>query len=433
MLDRPWVVLSIAALALFTWWAIGSRTSDHKVRAAFNSAVSISPGLDVQVDGVDVGKIGKVEFEDGKAMVEIGVDDDAWPLHRGTTATLRFGTTLGNGTRRIDLEPGPKTAQEIPDNGIISTRDTVTPVEFDEVFNTFDDKTRAGFQGTFRNGARNLEGRDGDLREGIRRLAPAVETSGSLFEDVASDEAALNKLVVSGHKATRTLAAKRPVISDLVSVMSQTFDTFARNTDGIRQSLDQFAPTLRDTRTTLKRTDTSVDVLDGLVADLRPGLAAFEPLLETAKPASKNLDELVPATTDTVRQLRKSSPPVTSFLDQGVPFAEKADPVLSKLAEQLKCVRPYAPEIAGFFSNWSSWGQGYDNDAHYGRIKVVTGATFVTSYPQIKTNDFLKTVGTGLNYAMPRPPGLNAGQPWFVPECGAGPEALDPSKDPEDK
>ncbi|MEA2273229.1 MAG: hypothetical protein QOI98_1937, partial [Solirubrobacteraceae bacterium] len=36
-----------------------------------------------------------------------------------------------------------------------------------------------------------------------------------------------------------------------------------------------------------------------------------------------------------------------------------------------------------------------------------------------------------LKYAMPRPPGLNAGQPWFQPQCGAGPDSLDPSKDPE--
>jgi hypothetical protein len=37
----------------------------------------------------------------------------------------------------------------------------------------------------------------------------------------------------------------------------------------------------------------------------------------------------------------------------------------------------------------------------------------------------------GLRYAFPRPPGYNAGQSWFLPECGAGPEALDASKDPE--
>jgi hypothetical protein len=39
--------------------------------------------------------------------------------------------------------------------------------------------------------------------------------------------------------------------------------------------------------------------------------------------------------------------------------------------------------------------------------------------------------GGRLTYAMPRPPGLNAGKPWFQPQCDAGPASLDPSKDPE--
>lgn len=433
MLDRPWVVLAVAGLVLFTWWAIGTRSSDHKVRAAFNAAVSIAPGLDVQIDGVDVGKIGKVDYEDGQAIVEIGVDDDAWPLHRGTTAALRFGTTLGNGTRRVDLEPGPESAPEIPENGIIAAKDTVTPVEFDQVFDTFDPQTRAAFKGTFENGATALKGHAGDLREGLRRAAPAFETTGSLLEDVARDGAALRRLVASGHKAARTLAAKKPVISDLVSVMATTFDTFARNTEGIRESLDEFAPTLRDARTTLARADRSIDGLDAFMADLKPGLAALEPLLETAKPASKDLAKLAPAADDTVRTLRTSSPSITTFLEEGVPFAEKADPVLDKLATQLQCVRPYSPEIAAFFSNWSSWAQGYDDRAHYGRVKAVVGPTAFTSYPPLKTNEFLTLLGGTLGYAMPRPPGYNSGDTWFLPECGAGPDALDPSKDPEDR
>ena len=38
---------------------------------------------------------------------------------------------------------------------------------------------------------------------------------------------------------------------------------------------------------------------------------------------------------------------------------------------------------------------------------------------------------SGKKFALPRPPGLTAGQPWFLPDCGAGPDALDPTKDRE--
>jgi ABC-type transporter Mla subunit MlaD len=365
--------------------------------------------------------------------VRIGIDDEAWPLHRGTRAALRFGTTLGNGTRRVDLMPGPKSAPELPEDGILTTRDTVTPVEFDQLFDTFDAKTRASMQGLFANGADDLKGRAGQLREGLRRAAPAFETTGSLLADVALDEGALRTLVASGHRSAAVLAGRHQQISDLVDVASQTFDTFARNSAGIRASLDQFAPTLRDTRATLKRTDTSIGVLDGLMTDLKPGVRALKPLVATAGPASRELSRLAPQATATVRTLRRAAPDISAFLADGVPFAQRLQPALAQLGDQLQCVRPYAPEIAGWASNWSSWAKGYDNTSHYGRIKVVNGPTALTSYPPIATNAFLALTGNGLSYAMPRPPGLNADQPWFIPECGYGKDALDPSKDPEDR
>jgi hypothetical protein len=49
------------------------------------------------------------------------------------------------------------------------------------------------------------------------------------------------------------------------------------------------------------------------------------------------------------------------------------------------------------------------------------------------TSNFLTLAGGGIKYAMPRPPGLNAGQPWLLPECGAGAQALDPNADPEQR
>jgi hypothetical protein len=34
-------------------------------------------------------------------------------------------------------------------------------------------------------------------------------------------------------------------------------------------------------------------------------------------------------------------------------------------------------------------------------------------------------------YAEPRPPGLEVGQPYFLPQCGAGPNSINPAADPE--
>ncbi|MGE4425086.1 MAG: MlaD family protein, partial [Solirubrobacteraceae bacterium] len=133
VLDRPWVIVLSLAAILLAWWAIGTRSQPHHVRVVFSAAVSLTPGLDVQVDGVDVGKVSDVDYRDGRAVVELGIDDDrVWPLRRGTTAEIRFGSTVGNGTRTVQLHPARRDAPEIPDGGVIGHRDTRTPVELDQ-------------------------------------------------------------------------------------------------------------------------------------------------------------------------------------------------------------------------------------------------------------------------------------------------------------
>jgi hypothetical protein len=84
-------------------------------------------------------------------------------------------------------------------------------------------------------------------------------------------------------------------------------------------------------------------------------------------------------------------------------------------------------------STWASWAQNYDNVAHYARVKVNEGPSSLDSFPSMPTSNFLTLAGGGIKYAMPRPPGLNAGQPWLLPACGAGAQALDPNADPEQR
>jgi hypothetical protein len=60
------------------------------------------------------------------------------------------------------------------------------------------------------------------------------------------------------------------------------------------------------------------------------------------------------------------------------------------------------------------------------QASLESGDVYPTS---VSTQQFVNL--TGLRYAEPRPPGLSTGRPWFLPQCGAGPESLNPADDPE--
>ncbi|HYF25029.1 MAG TPA: MlaD family protein [Baekduia sp.] len=429
---RPWTLIVLACFVLFAIWAASTRTQPHHVKAAFPSAVSLVPGLDVQANGVDVGKISSVEYKDGQAIVGLGIKDERlWPLHRGTTATIRYGTTAGNGTRRIDLVPGPPSAPEIEDGGIIAVEDTGTPVEFDEIFRMMDRDTRGHMRSLVGRTAETLDGRSRALNEGIRETGPALEAAGGLLGDLADDDDVLRALIANAHRTTSTLDARKAQISDLVTVAAQTFREFGANTRAVGAAIHEAPRTLHDARSTLARLDGSVERLTALVRDAAPGAAELPGLAADARPAVRELAATAPVVSSLLRTGRAAAPDVTPLLDKGVPFAKRLTPILNDLAPMFGCLRPYSPEIAGAMSTWAGYGQNYDGYGHYARMRVIGGPTSVTSQPETRTSDITKA--TGIRYAMPRPPGLNAGQPWLLPECGVGADALDPTKDPEDR
>lgn len=428
-IGNPWVFILVAAFAGFVVWAAGTRSQPHDVRAVFDEGVSLYSGLDVRVDGIDAGKIKTVENVDGKAVVTLGIkDDQIWPLHRGTKATLRFGSTIGNGTRIVDLDPGPANAPEIPDNGIIRDADTIETTEFDDVFDTFDKKTQKALQGTLKGTGDTFGPRKQELRSAVEETPDGLEAVGNLANDIDADEPALRAFIQNTDRVTSALATRRDQVSSLVGVASATFDTFAANTNGIKDSLDRFPPTVREARTTLSRLDESVAGVQQLVDDVRPGAKELGRLSVELRPALANLKKTVPVAVSTFQTARRAAPDITTLLKESQPFSDKAAPVLTTAAPMIGCIRPYAPEIAGVFSTWSSWGQPTDDRSHLGRIWGNVGLTSVIGNPLTPS---AYSGASGQGYALVRPPGYNAGKTWFQPQCGADESGLDPSKDPD--
>lgn len=431
VIDKPWTVIGGLVLVAFAIWAVGTRTQKHHVKVAFDNGVSLASGLDVQANGVDVGKVSDVEYKDGQAIVELGIDDDdVWPLKQGTTAAIRFGSTIGNGTRRIEIFPSAK-GPDLPEGGIIASKDTKVPTEFDQVFQTFGPATRKDLVSGQDNIGAVVRGRGQRIADGLDASAGALTAAGGLMRELASDDVALSQFVGHTDAVTKTLAAHRSQISGLMTVANRTFSAFAANTGNLQATLDKTPGALSEARTTLARLEPTLDRLDGLVKDVAPGARALRPLAASARPAFADVRDIVPQALSTVRDVRATAPSISTLLSTATPFVKDATPTMTGLSGIVSCLRPYAPEVAGFLSNWSSWTKNYDRYDNYGRVRAVEGETSFTDTPDIKTSALTALAGT--TYAGLRPPGLNAGKPWFMPECGVGKDVVDPTKDWEDK
>jgi ABC-type transporter Mla subunit MlaD len=431
LLTHPWVPLLMLFVVAFALWALGTRQSAYRVRAVFAQAPNLYTGEDVTVDGLDVGKITSDTYVNGHAVVGVGIQDQQYyPLHRGTKVILRFGTTIGNGSRYIQLIPGPRSAPAIPNNGIIGPNDTVQSVEFDQLFNIFNAPTRQAFRAASA-GAGNVFGpRAAQIGAGVSAGGPALDALSGFTAELARDQQSLSSLITNGASLTQTLANHEGQIADLVSNAAGTFHAFGSNTSGITSSLDLLPPTLTQVKGTLSRLSGSIGHLNGLITALAPGAAQLRTMSADLLPAMTDLRATIPVADQTLQVGTIASPAITVLLKQTQPFSKQASPAFTKLAPMVGCIRPYAPEIAGLLTTWSSWTQTYDQIGHLGRLDGYTGLAALTSSPE---NSAQYAALTGQGYALIRPPGYNAGQSWFQPQCGATAAGLNPAMDPEAK
>jgi phospholipid/cholesterol/gamma-HCH transport system substrate-binding protein len=425
------VPLLLLGLVAFALWAIGTRSEPYQVRAVFPQAPNLYSGEDVTVDGLDVGKITGTSYVNGQAVVGVGIRDHRYyPLHRGTRVILRFGTTIGNGTRYIEVIPGPKSAPAIHDNGIIGTNFTTQPVEFDQIFGIFNTPTRKAFQQASSGAGTVFGSRAPQIGSGVNAGGPAIDSLTGFTGELARDRQSLSSLVSNGASLTQTLAAHDGQIADLVSNAAGTFHAFASNTSGITQSLSLLPPTLTQVKGTLTNLSGSIGHLNNLITALAPGAAQLRTMSADLLPAMRDLRTTIPVADQTLEVGTTASPAITSLLKEAQPFSTQAGPAFTQLAPMVGCIRPYSPEIAGLLTTWSSWTQGYDQIGHLGRLDGYAGLNALTSSPE---NAAAYVALTGQGYALIRPPGYNAGQTWYQPQCGDTQAGVTAANDPEAK
>ena len=102
-------------------------------KAELQSAQSVTPGQGqtVQVAGVDIGEIRKVDLVGGRAVVTMKIRRKYTPIYTDATALLRPKTGLND--MLIELTPGSKTAGELPSSEHVPINQTLPNVNADEI------------------------------------------------------------------------------------------------------------------------------------------------------------------------------------------------------------------------------------------------------------------------------------------------------------
>ena len=361
----------------------------YQLDAEVPNAANLVRGNDVRMGGARVGvvdEITPVNHKDGtvSAKLKLKLQTSVDPLPKNSTVLIRPRSALG--LKYVDITKGnlPVTGDDnakrngFADGATIPIRNaTPEPVEIDEVFNTFNEPTRAASETNLTEFGNALAGRGQDLNDAIA-LAPSLLGNLIPVMNNLSDPATrLNNLFPALERAASIVAPAAQTQADLFVNLDTTFSALADVARPfIQESISNGPPALNTAIRTLPFQRVFLANTEQLVRDLRPGIRA----LSRAAPAvSEALTVGTPAllrsvalnrrlqTTFRTIQAFSEDPRVSLGLGDLTTTVQLLNPILKSLAPvQLTC-----NYITLWFRNVASLLSEGDSNGTWQRFIVV--------------------------------------------------------------
>jgi phospholipid/cholesterol/gamma-HCH transport system substrate-binding protein len=371
------LVVAVAVVAVLLLRGDGGTT--YKLR--FENAGQLVKDDDVQVGGRRIGSIRKIALtDDNQAEITISVQGDYAPLHQGTTAIVRATSLSGIANRYIALTPGPNSNPELSEGATLGTDKTTSIVDLDQLFNTFDPKTRAALQQFIQGNATWYDGKGVQANAATRYFNPALSASRRLVNEVAADQQTLNAFLRNTARTTNALASRRVDLANLVSNTNTTAGAIAAENSSFNQALALLPGTLRKANTTFVNLRATLDDLDVLVAASKPAtkdlarfLSQLRPLIQDARPTIADLNTLVHRSgpNNDLTDLLAKAPALEKAAKPS--FAHSID-ALQKATPVIKFIRPYTPDFVGWLRDFGVGSANYDANGHFARISPMFNA-----------------------------------------------------------
>lgn len=353
-------------------WVPVVGTDFYTVDAELQTAQAVVPGQGqtVSIAGVQVGDIGSVRLENGRALVEMKIKRKYAPIYEDATILLRSKTGLKD--MYLSLDPGTPAAGEIPEGGRVPVENTLPDVNPDEILASLDSDTRDYLRILLNSGAEALSGNNpANLRQTLKRFEPTTRDTERITRRLVDRRRNLRRVVHNFQELANELGDKDTQLAGFVDSANANFEAIARQDANLRAALRELPGTLDQTASTLRGVDALATNLGPALRELRPGARALGPSLVQARPFLRTTtpvlrNELRPFARDvqpTVRDLRRAA----ADLAVVTPRLTKTVRVVNSLLNTIAFNPPGREEGYLFWGSWANhnaatlWGT---QDAH---------------------------------------------------------------------
>ena len=296
---------SCFGLLLFLWSTFGGpiplKPEGYRVKVPFDEATQLAVESDVRISNVSVGKVKSIDLANSGpnrdlAVATIEVDSRYAPIPADTRAMLRQKTLLGE--TYVELTQGDGDGPKLAEGGTLPRAQVQPSVQLDEIFRTFDPRTRAAFQTWMQQLAIASAGRGADLSAAIANLEPFAEDANRVLRVLDTQQGAVQQLIRNTGEVFGALSERQGQLQGLIRNSGTVFHTTAVRNRDLEATFRALPTFLDESRLTLNR-------LDSFSRNANPVITQLHPSARLLSANLKNVAKVAPSFKDFFVGLRK--------------------------------------------------------------------------------------------------------------------------------
>jgi virulence factor Mce-like protein len=258
----------------------------YELNAELPSGGKLVKGNEVRVGGFRVGVVKEIEPKVTKvngerrsvAVAVLSLDKKIEPLARDTQFRVRPRSALG--LKYIELQPGRSKATW-QSGDTVPVKQSSEPLEFEDLFSTFDRDTRPNIQNATDGFGNAFAGRGQSINRAIEALNPFFKALTPVMQNLSAERTELDQFFLQIGRASAQAAPVARTQALLFTDMADTFAAISANPRALQDTIEKGAPTM----------DVSIDSF----RVQRPFMADFTDLSARLRPAAQELPRSLPA------------------------------------------------------------------------------------------------------------------------------------------
>ncbi len=341
--------------------------SYYTVKADFASGAAITSGQGQTVDiaGVEVGQVGGVTLQDGRAVVTMNIFKQYEPIYRNATVLLRPRTPLKD--MYLELDPGTRNAGAVPSGGTLAAGATNPDVDFSAILNSLDTDTRdylllllSGGAGAFHNHGGNGElpspSAVSSLSGVFKRFAPLNRDTATFTRLLALRNQNIRRSIHGLQAVATSLGSVENQLTSLINSSNTNFAAISSQASNLETALTLLPPTLQQSAQTFNKLREFATISGQANQNLLPFAHALAPALIAARPLFR---DTTPVIQHQLRPFTVAVQPVAKVLEPAATQLAKATPPLSRsvgvLNKLFNTIAYQPPGSEQGYLFWGSW------------------------------------------------------------------------------